>query len=81
MNKKATLALVVNNPWSDIFAFNSHTRTVDFYQTNHNEEFYRSFAIRINFKFGKLNSDIKKNQRGINNDDTKGGGKSGGGNQ
>ena len=29
--------------------------------------------------FGKLNSEIKKEQHGINNDDSKGGGKSGGG--
>jgi hypothetical protein len=29
--------------------------------------------MRFNIKIGKLSSDIKKNQRGINNDDKKAG--------
>jgi outer membrane receptor protein involved in Fe transport len=77
-NKKATISLVSNNPYSKYFTFRSHTSTPDFYQSSFNEESYRTFAVRFNFKFGKLNSEIKKNQRGINNDDTKGGKSSGG---
>jgi hypothetical protein len=80
-SKKLTLVLVANNPYSKFNTFRSTTNSADFYQTSFNQNYYRSFAIRVNFKFGKLNSDIKKNQRGINNDDTKGGGKSTGGNQ
>ncbi len=71
LNKKATISLVANNPYSQYFTFRSHTATPDFYQSSFNGEPYRSFAVRFNFKFGKLNSDIKRNQRGINNDDTK----------
>jgi hypothetical protein len=72
-NKKLTLSAVMNNPYSQFFTFRSYTTTPDFYQSNYNQIFYRSFALRFNFKFGKLNSDIKRNQRGINNDDKKAG--------
>ena len=66
LDKKATISLVSNNPYSKFFTFRSHTTTPDFYQSSFNQYPYRTFAIRFNFKFGKLNSDIKRNQRGIN---------------
>jgi hypothetical protein len=80
-SKKLTLVLVANNPYSKFNTFRSTTNSADFYQSSYNQNYYRSFAVRVNFRFGKLNSDIKKNQHGINNDDTKGGAKSSGGNQ
>lgn len=73
LNKRLTLSAVVNNPYNQFYTFKSTTTTPDFYQSSYNQIFYRSFALRINFKFGKLNSEIKKNQRGINNDDKKAG--------
>jgi hypothetical protein len=73
LNKKATISFVSNNPYSKLFTFRSNTTTPDFYQSSYNQIPYRTFAVRFNFKFGKLNSEIKKNQRGINNDDTKSG--------
>jgi len=76
--KKASVSFVANNPWSKYWKGNSITSTPDFYQENTYNQIYRTFAIRVSYKFGKLNSDIKKNQHGINNDDTKGGGKSSG---
>ncbi len=79
-NKKITISLVANNPYSRDFSFKSYTSTPDFYQSSYNKDPYRTFAIRLNFRFGKLNSEIKKNQHGINNDDTKAG-KSGNSNQ
>jgi hypothetical protein len=80
LDKKATLALVANNPETKYHTYNSTTITPQYYQTSFNQEPYRTFAVRFSYKFGKLNSEIKKNQHGINNDDTKGG-KSSGGNQ
>ncbi len=77
LDKKATISLVANNPYSKYKTFRSTTNSDDFYQTSFNENYYRTFAVRFNFRFGKLNSDIKKNEHGINNDDTKGGGKGG----
>lgn len=78
--KKASIAVMTNNPWSRYWDHTSTTSTPDFYQTNNFEGIYRTFAIRLNYKFGRLNSDIKRNQHSINNDDTKGG-KSSSGNQ
>lgn len=79
LDKKATISLVANNPWSEYQTYRSTTTTANFYQTSFSQNVYRTFAIRFNYRFGKLSSDIKRSQRSINNDDTKGG-KSGGGN-
>ena len=79
LKKKASISLVANCPEAKYHTFESVTSTHDYYQTQFNQNPYRTFAIRFNYKFGKLNSEIKKNQHGINNDDTKGGGKSSGG--
>jgi len=80
--KKLTLVLVANNPYYKYKTFSNTINSADFYQTTFNQNYYRSLAFRVNFRFGKLNSDIKKNQHGIENDDTKGGAKptTGGGN-
>jgi outer membrane receptor protein involved in Fe transport len=78
LNKKATFSLVANDPESKFHEYRSTTTTPQFYETSFNQNPYRTFAIRFSYKIGKLNSEIKKNQHGINNDDTKGGGKSGG---
>jgi hypothetical protein len=73
MQKNMTVSLVANNPYSKLYTRHSYTSTPDYYQSSFNQEIYRTFAIRLNYKFGKLSTDIKRNQRGINNDDTKGG--------
>ncbi len=80
LKKKATISLVANNPETKFHEFRSTTTTPEYYQSQFNQNPYRTFAIRFSYKFGKLNSEIKKNQHGINNDDTKGGGQSSGGN-
>ncbi|MDR3695129.1 TonB-dependent receptor domain-containing protein [Mucilaginibacter sp.] len=79
LNKKATISLVANDPESKYHNNTSTTTTSQYYQYSLNQDPYRTFAVRFSYKIGKLNSEIKKNQHGINNDDTKGGGKSGGG--
>ncbi|RCH54989.1 TonB-dependent receptor [Mucilaginibacter hurinus] len=78
LNKNANISLMANNPYSNFWKNTSNTTTRDFVQTGYYNRLYRHFSIRVSYKFGKLNSDIKKNQRGIKNDDTSGGGKSGG---
>ena len=73
LNKRLTLSAVMNNPYGQFYTFRTTTTTPDFYQLSYNQIPYRSFALRFNFKIGKLSSDIKRNQRGINNDDKKAG--------
>ena len=72
-SKKMTIVLVANNPYSKYNTFKSTINSKVFYQDSFNQNYYRSFAVRFNFRFGKLTSEIKKNEHGINNDDTKGG--------
>ncbi|MEN0054388.1 MAG: outer membrane beta-barrel protein [Mucilaginibacter sp.] len=79
-NKKFTVTLVANNPYSKYRAYTNSSRTSDFIQSTSTDNPYRHFAIRLNYKFGKLNGDIKKSQRSINNDDAKSGKSSGGSN-
>lgn len=72
LNKKASISLVANNPWGTDWHSTSTTRTDDFYQVNNYYRTYRNFALRINYRFGRLSSDIKKSEHSIDNDDTKG---------
>ncbi|MDB4926839.1 TonB-dependent receptor [Mucilaginibacter sp.] len=72
-NKKATLSLFVANPLSKFNKIDFFTKTPDFQSYNYNMNFYRTFGLNFMYKFGKLNGSIKKNQRGINNDDTSSG--------
>jgi outer membrane receptor protein involved in Fe transport len=81
LKKKGSIFLNVSNPYTKYRNFNSYTRDPDFYQTATSQTPFRSFGFGFNYRFGKLKSDIKKNQRGINNDDTKGSNKSTTGNQ
>jgi hypothetical protein len=81
LEKRATIGLAVNNPLSPFQTIRSSTSTPQYYQSSYNQGQFRSFALRFNYRFGKLTSDIKKNAHGIDNDDTKGGAKNSGGNQ
>ncbi|MDP9081143.1 MAG: TonB-dependent receptor [Bacteroidota bacterium] len=80
LKKKANISLVANNPYSEFHNNSSTTTTPQFIQSSFNENPYRSFAVRFSYRFGKLNSEIKKNRHGINNDDTKSGGGNNSGN-
>ncbi|MGZ3891394.1 MAG: outer membrane beta-barrel family protein, partial [Mucilaginibacter sp.] len=73
-DRKMTIVLVANNPYSKFNTFHNTVNSTVFYQDQANQNYYRSFAVRFNFRIGKLNSQIKKNEHGINNDDQKGGG-------
>lgn len=72
-NKKVSISLYVNGPFSKYIKLDYYTKTTDFSTTSYNYQFYRTIGLGFNYKFGKLNSSIKKNERGINNDDTSGG--------
>lgn len=71
--KKASLFLYTNGPFSEFIKLDFTTKTVDFRTLSYTYQLYRTFGIGFNYKFGKLSSELKKNKRGINNDDTSGG--------
>lgn len=70
--KSFTITGVLNNPFAQYYSFTQYSKTPSFYQSNTSIQLYRSFNIGVSYKFGKLSSDIKKNSRGINNDDKSG---------
>ncbi|MGV3509990.1 MAG: outer membrane beta-barrel family protein, partial [Sphingobacteriaceae bacterium] len=78
LKKKASFSASVNNPFQKWRSWRNETNTPEFSQVNDYSNFYRQFNFSINYKFGKLKDGIKKNKRGINNDDVSGG-KGGGG--
>jgi len=70
-NRKMTIVLVANDPYAKYFNSRSYINAAQFYQTSFNQNYYRSLAVRFNFKIGKLKGDIKKNEHGIENNDIK----------
>jgi outer membrane receptor protein involved in Fe transport len=80
LKKKATITFVIANSYSKYLTLKSVSDGPDFSQVSNNQVYYRNLSIRFNYRFGKLNSEIKKNQRGINNDDLKGNDTNSGGN-
>jgi hypothetical protein len=74
-NKKVNIFVYTNGPFKQFIKLDFSTRTQDFVNSSYNYQIFRTFGIGFNYKFGKLNSELKKNKRGINNDDTSGGGR------
>jgi hypothetical protein len=75
LKKKASISFVVVDPYSKYWNSRSYTNTPDYMETANNQQIYRSFQVKLNYRFGKLNSEIKKNQHNIDNDDIKPGSK------
>lgn len=71
--EKAGIALNINNPFKKFNKLDFYTKGDGFETYTANNNFYRTINVSVYYKFGRLNSSIKKNQRGINNDDTSSG--------
>jgi len=59
----------VNNPFTKFRNFVSETSGDNFTQTSFSQSYFRNFNFTLNYRFGQLTSDIKKNKRNIDNDD------------
>ncbi len=66
---KLSFSAAVNNPFSKYRTNIRESFGPDFLQVNNEMQFYRGFNTSLNYKFGKLKSSIRKNARGIRNDD------------
>lgn len=66
---KVTFSASASNPFSKYRNNIRESFGPDFFQTSNNQTFYRGFNSTLSYKFGKLKSTIKKNSRGIRNDD------------
>lgn len=78
LKKKATLSASINNPFQKFRSWKNEINTPEFTQVSNYQNYYRRINVSFNYRFGQLKDSIKKNKRGINNDDVSGG-KSGGG--
>jgi hypothetical protein len=67
---KLTFTTLITNPFTK-YRVNSEARFgPGFTAINENRNYYRGFAAGLNYRFGKLKSQIAKSKRGIVNDDT-----------
>lgn len=71
-DKKLTVSTQISNPWRKYRDWEQNFNTSQFVQSSHQQNFYRHYSISFSYRFGKLDGGVKKNQRGINNDDVKG---------
>lgn len=69
LDKKLSLTAVVNNPNKKFNSFTQYAQSPDFFQSTTRNSYYRTFTLAASYKFGKLTNNIKKNKRGITNDD------------
>jgi len=69
IKNKLVFSAAARNPFKQYRTNTTITNGSDFAQTNVNQVYFRSFSASLNYNFGKLKDGIKKNKRGINNDD------------
>ncbi|WP_407427040.1 outer membrane beta-barrel protein [Arcticibacter sp.] len=68
-DNKVTLSVSTSNFFNKYRRLDFTTMGKDFDQRRFYDIYYRRFNIRLIYKLGRLKEDIKKNQRGIRNDD------------
>jgi len=69
VKNKLTFSAGVNNPFTRFKDFVSETSGDNFTQTSFSQSYFRTFNFALNYRFGKLTTDVKKNKRNIDNDD------------
>ncbi len=75
---KLTLSLSVQNPFSKYRDFRNETELARSFKSVSEYRYQaRSINFHVNFRFGKMDVNVKKARRGINNDDVMSGGSSG----
>lgn len=70
---KLSFSAAVSNPFTKFRRYHNETFGPDFDQFTDRWQYFRSFNLSLNYKFGKLKEAIKKNKRGIRNDDVQNG--------
>lgn len=68
-SNKLALSAYINNPFTKYRNNCTEISGFNFTQVDLTEEYFRKAGISVNYKFGKLKQDIKRNKRGINNND------------
>jgi ferric enterobactin receptor len=68
-DNKFTLSAAANNAFSKYRKAINYINGPNFTQESYNQNYQRNFTISVNYRFGKLKEAIKKNKKGINNND------------
>lgn len=66
---KLSFGAGINNPFTKFRTNKTLTEGPQFYQTDHSQSYFRSFSVNLNYNFGGLKGGLKKNKRGIRNND------------
>ncbi|KAA3436552.1 TonB-dependent receptor domain-containing protein [Rufibacter hautae] len=73
-DKKGSLSLGVDNPFSKTIKFTSDLRSTTFEQNSINQNYNRSVRVSFSYRFGKMEMNQKpRRSKSIRNDDAKGG--------
>lgn len=71
---KLSLSGSVSNPFDKFRSYINDMAGPNFTQSSFFQNYYRSFNMSLSYRFGRLKDEIRKNRRGIKNDDVTGGG-------
>lgn len=68
-NNKVSFSIAANNVFSKYRNAINLTNGPNFSQESYNQNYQRNFTTSINYRFGRLKENIKKNKKGISNND------------
>ncbi len=71
LNNKLNFSLSVSSPFEKYRDYYSERYTSDEFYRMNSQYVARNISFRVSYRFGEMKQQIKKAQRGINNDDTK----------
>ncbi|WP_177181267.1 outer membrane beta-barrel family protein [Parapedobacter koreensis] len=77
---KLSLSGSISNPFNKFRSYINDMTGPNFTQSSFSQNYYRYFNMSLSYRFGRLKDEIRKNRRGIKNDDASGGGGQQGGN-
>ena len=69
IKNKLSFSASTNNPFTKYRNNKVETVSSNFFQTSLSRDYFRTFILSMNYNFGALRGAIKKNKRGIKNDD------------
>lgn len=68
-NNKLSVSFAANNAFDKYRKVINYTNGPNFTQESYNQNYQRNFTASLNYRFGKLKDGIKKNKKGISNND------------